>query len=73
MAMLLGGGWIIVILAEATGWSWLEVLAIQQEHVDWVGFRFYDMIFPLFMFISGVAIPYAINSKVEKGIANLLC
>lgn len=69
MAMLLGGGWIIVSLAEATGWGWLEALAIQQEHVDWVGFRFYDMIFPLFMFISGVAIPYAINSKLEKGIA----
>lgn len=69
MAMLLGGGWIIVSLAEATGWGWLEAMAIQQEHVDWVGFRFYDMIFPLFMFISGVAIPYAINSKLEKGIA----
>jgi predicted acyltransferase len=69
MAMLLGGGLIIVTLAEATGWRWLEVLAIQQEHVEWVGFRFYDLIFPLFMFISGVAIPYAINSKVEKGIA----
>ncbi len=72
MAMLLGGGWIIVTLAEATGWGWLETLAIQQEHVDWVGFRFYDMIFPLFMFISGVAIPYAINSKVEKGLAKSL-
>ncbi len=69
MVMLLGGGLIIVTLAEATGWRWLEVLATQQEHVDWVGFRFYDLIFPLFMFISGVAIPYAINSKVEKGIA----
>lgn len=68
MAMLLGGGWIIVTLAEATGWKWLEALAVQQEHVDWVGFHFYDMIFPLFMFISGVAIPYAINSKLEKGV-----
>ena len=72
MVMLLGGGWIIVTLAEATGWRWLEVLAVQQEHVDWVGFRFYDMIFPLFMFISGVAIPYAINSKLERGIAKPL-
>ncbi len=72
MVMLLGGGWILVTLAEATGWSWLEALALQQEHVDWVGFRFYDLIFPLFMFISGVAIPYAISSKVEKGIAKQL-
>lgn len=72
MAMLLGGGWILVTMAEATGWKWLEVLAIQQEHVDWVGFRFYDLIFPLFMFVSGVAIPYAINSKLEKGVAKSL-
>jgi predicted acyltransferase len=69
MAMLVGIGAIIIALADLTGWKWMEVLATQQHHVKWVGFRFYDMIFPLFMFISGVAIPYAINSKVEKGIA----
>jgi predicted acyltransferase len=69
MAMLLGGGGILIALAELTGWNWMEALATQQHHVEWEGFRFYDLIFPLFMFISGVAIPYAINSKVEKGIA----
>ncbi len=69
MAMLLGIGAIIIALAELTGWNWLEAMATQQHHVEWEGFRFYDLIFPLFMFISGVAIPYAINSKVEKGVA----
>jgi predicted acyltransferase len=69
MAMLVGIGAIIIALADLTGWKWMEVLATQQHHVKWEGFRFYDMIFPLFMFISGVAIPYAINSKVEKGIS----
>jgi len=69
MAMLLGGCGIIIALAEARGWNWMEVLATQQHHVEWEGFRFYDLIFPLFMFISGVAIPYAINSKLEKWVA----
>ena len=69
MAMLVGGGAIIIALANATGWKWLETVATQFHHVKWEGFRFYDMIFPLFMFISGVAIPYAINSKLEKGVA----
>ncbi len=69
MAMLVGIGGILIALADATGWGWMEALARQQHHVEWNGFRFYDMIFPLFMFISGVAIPYAINSKVEKGLA----
>ena len=36
--------------------------------VKWDGFHFEDLIFPMFMFISGVAIPYAITSKVEQGV-----
>jgi predicted acyltransferase len=28
----------------------------QLEHADWVGFRFYDLIFPLFLFLVGVSI-----------------
>jgi len=73
MAMLMGGGGIIVALANLTGWNWMEALGTQvHHHVEWEGFHFYDMIFPLFMFISGVAIPYAINSKVEKGASKTL-
>jgi predicted acyltransferase len=73
MAMLVGLGGVIVALANLTGWNWLEGLATQvHHHVEWEGFHFYDMIFPLFMFISGVAIPYAINSKLEKGVAQSL-
>ena len=69
MAMLMGGCAIIATTAEASGWGFMEALATQTEHVEWKGFHFYDLIFPLFMFIAGVAIPYAITSKVEKGIA----
>ncbi|MEA3463036.1 MAG: DUF5009 domain-containing protein [Bacteroidota bacterium] len=73
MAMLVGLGSVIVALANLSGWNWMEGLATQvHRHVEWEGFRFYDMIFPLFMFISGVAIPYAINSKREKGVAQSL-
>lgn len=72
MAMLVGGCGIIIALADATGWGWMETLEKQMHHVSWEGFRFYDLIFPLFMFISGVAIPYAINSKIEKGVARSL-
>jgi predicted acyltransferase len=72
MAMLVGGCGIIIALADATGWGWMETLEKQMHHVSWEGFRFYDLIFPLFMFISGVAIPYAINSKIERGVARSL-
>ena len=69
MAMLVGGCGIVIALADATNARWLDVLETQMHHVSWEGFRFYDLIFPLFMFISGAAIPYGITSKVEKGIS----
>lgn len=67
MLWIIGGGTLIVSLAKTTEWGWLQVIAEQMEHVNWDGFHFEDLIFPLFMFISGVAIPFAINSKVENG------
>lgn len=68
MFWIIGGGTLLGTLAKATGWSWVHVLAEQMHHVEWNGFRSFDLIFPLFMFISGVAIPYAITSKREKGV-----
>jgi predicted acyltransferase len=68
MFWIVGGEVLIIALAKATGWSWLGPLENQMDHVKWAGFHFYDLIFPLFMFISGVAIPYALTSKLEKGV-----
>ena len=68
MFWIIGGGALLGELAKATGWNWIHALAEQMHHVEWNGFRSWDLIFPLFMFISGVAIPYAITSKREKGI-----
>ena len=68
MLWIVGGGSLIVALAKATDWGWLQVIAGQMEHVRWEGFHFEDLIFPLFMFISGVAIPYAVTGKAEQGI-----
>ncbi len=38
----------------------------QLEHVDWEGFRFYDLIFPSFVFIVGVSIVFSLTSLVER-------
>jgi predicted acyltransferase len=67
MLWIIGGGSLIVALSKALDWGWLNVVAEQMEHVRWDGFHFEDLIFPLFMFISGVAITYAVTSKIEKG------
>jgi len=36
-------------------------LRAQFEHVEWAGFRFYDLIFPLFLFLVGCVIPYSLG------------
>ena len=41
-------------------------LAAQMEHCKWAGFRFYDLIFPLFVFIVGAAIPYSLPRMIER-------
>ena len=41
-------------------------LNTQMTHVAWEGFRFYDFIFPLFIFITGVAIVLSLPRLVER-------
>ncbi len=41
-------------------------LGDQLHHVAWVGFTFYDFVFPLFIFITGVSIVLALPRLVER-------
>ena len=67
MFWITGGSALLAVLAGATNGPVLEALEEQMHHVKWSGFQFYDLIFPLFMFIMGVAIPYALIPKMESG------
>lgn len=40
MAILVGIGGVIEVLAGATDWPWLDALEGQFHHVSWAGFRF---------------------------------
>ncbi len=42
-------------------------LAGQFEHTPWIGFDFWDIIMPLFLFIVGVAMPFSIGKRLERG------
>ncbi len=59
-------------LAEMTGGKSPAVGAVggffgtQFEHVDWEGVHFYDLIFPLFIFLTGVAIVLSLPRLVER-------
>ena len=42
-------------------------LTTQLTHVEWEGFRFYDLIFPLFLLIVGVSIVFSLDKALESG------
>jgi heparan-alpha-glucosaminide N-acetyltransferase len=44
-----------------------KFLAEQTDHVAWQGLVFWDLIQPSFMFIVGVAMPWAYANRVAKG------
>lgn len=56
MFWLIGGELLPAALFTWTGWTVWKVMAQQFEHSAWHGFTFYDLIFPLFIFISGVSL-----------------
>ena len=50
----LGGGWLLTAISE------------QLKHVEWAGFRFYDGIFPLFLFLVGVSITLSMDRMLAS-------
>jgi len=48
----------------------VHFFATQLEHHEWHGLHFWDLIQPFFMFIVGVAIPFAVANRVKKGATN---
>ena len=43
-----------------------KTVSTQLEHAAWEGFRFYDFIFPLFLFIAGVSMAIALPRRLER-------
>ncbi|MCH2103902.1 MAG: DUF5009 domain-containing protein [Planctomycetes bacterium] len=67
MFWIVGGSLWIAQLGEATGWGWAQWLGGQMHHPEWHGFTAYDLIFPLFLFISGVTLPWSLGNHRDWG------
>jgi len=50
--------------AHLNGGRGSRLIATQLDHVEWAGFHFYDLIFPLFVFLVGVAITFSLNRLI---------
>ena len=60
--------WLLLMIgpiADSIIWRfngpWVDALRHQTMHVDWHGFVLWDIIMPLFMFMSGVTIPFSLS------------
>lgn len=67
MLWIAGGDELFHHIADASHSPFWEAIANQFTHPAWNGFHLYDLIFPLFLFIAGVATPYSIASRLKKG------
>src|SRR6476469_6292702 len=69
MFWIMGGEEIVHTMYKATGStsSFWGGFSNQLTHPDWNGFHAYDLIFPLFLFMAGVATPYSGGRELEKG------
>lgn len=67
MLWIMGAEEIFKFLYKATGSPFWGFISNQLEHPEWNGFTFNDLIFPLFLFMAGVATPYSLGKELEKG------
>ena len=70
---ILGSSELAIALLSIKKTNWTLRLAAEFGHSGWHGFTFYDLIFPLFLFIVGLVIPFSLEKYREynnKGIIN---
>ena len=71
MFLIVGAGGAVGLLEGTTDWGWLNWMALQTHHAPWgKGFTFFDFIFPLFLFVSGVSIPFSLAKSQSLGHGN---
>lgn len=66
MIWILGGDSLAYALNKTGSVGITKFLGEQLEHVEWAGFRFYDLIFPLFVFIVGVSLVLSLSRIIQE-------
>jgi predicted acyltransferase len=55
---------------EHSGNALIDFFQRQLTHVDWMGLHFHDIIFPSFLFIVGVALPFSFAKRKVLSISD---
>jgi len=68
MLWIIGTGAVVAAIADAWPGPVTEMFRQQMTHAGWEGFHFIDLIFPLFLLLVGVILPFSILRRVEQGV-----
>jgi len=66
MFWIIGGDYLVRSVPAIHDSALTRGLAAQMEHCAWAGFHFYDLIFPLFVFIVGVSLAFSVTRMIER-------
>jgi predicted acyltransferase len=66
MFWILGAGLFVKALEKMSDGAPIRTIADQLQHVQWEGVRFYDFIFPLFLFIVGVSLVFSLDRTLAR-------
>ena len=58
---------VLVSLGSRLQLPWMDSLLYQFDHEVWAGFRFWDLVMPLFLFMSGVSMPFSFAKYAAQG------
>jgi predicted acyltransferase len=67
MFFLVGAGDVLRRFFGAFGSDSLNGVLHQLDHVDWIGFSAWDIIMPLFLFTSGLSMPFSFSKFMRQG------
>lgn len=57
---------VFVALGQRLDLPWLNSILFQFDHEAWAGFRFWDLIMPLFLFMTGASMPFSFAKFKEN-------
>lgn len=67
MFWIIGADSLVAALHRMDSNKATSLLADQLEHADWEGFHFYDLIFPLFVFVMGISVVFSLGKALDQG------
>jgi predicted acyltransferase len=67
MLFLTGIAGVFAAIGKSYDNAFFDCLANQIHHTEWEGFHAWDLIFPLFIFMVGASMPFAVSKRLQDG------